>query len=543
KKDYSGQNPFTKIIYDLVPNTTYYVRAYAINSEGTVYGGVQSFTTTSSTNWTPSGDGSNGNPYQINNLNNLVWMMETESSWDSYFELTADIDASATSTWDGGKGFAPIGRQTPTEDQFNGFFEGNGYVISNLTINRPNTNDVGLFGYTDRNYSNPSSYVRNLGLESVNITGGYRIAGFIGRSTSLISNCYVTGSITGDAGNSIAAGLVAQSNELVENSYSRASVSAKYEAAGFVSFNDSDIENCYSTGAVTNASENLDGFCNDVIGHGGGTIANSFWDTQTSGQASSSGGTGKTTSEMKTLATFTSTATSGLTTAWDFETNPNDDAANNDYWDLDETETINNGYPFLSWQNGGETALPIELSSFTAETTNGQVVLSWQTDSETNNAAFLIYRNDEVIGRIDGAGTTSEPQLYSYVDAEVVPGVTYTYVLADVDYDNTETKFNDNAVTVSVSNSFFEKDFVLGNAYPNPFNPITILPLTLSKESVVNVGLYDLAGHEVKSLINATMGTGTHTISIDGTDLMSGIYMVKVATGNTVDMRKIVLVK
>ena len=335
KRDYSGSNPYSKSMYDFVPNTTYYIRAYAINSAGTAYGSQISFTTASYglASAPTNGNGSEASPYEISSLNELAWMMETESSWDSYFELTADIDASDASSWDGSKGFAPIGRETPTEDQFNGFLEGNGHIISNLYIDRPNTNDVGLFGYTDRNYSIDNSYVQNLGLTEVDFTGGYRTAGLIARSTSLVSNCYVTGSVTGDASNSIAAGLIGQSHKLVQNSYSRASVSAEYEAAGFISFNNSGIENCYSTGAVTDASENLDGFCNDGDGHGTGTIADSFWDTETSGQSSSSGGTGETTENMKTQSTFTDAG-------WDFAATP--------IWKMDAIS--NDGYPYLAWQ-------------------------------------------------------------------------------------------------------------------------------------------------------------------------------------------------
>ncbi len=342
KKDYSGQNPFTKIIYDLVPYTTYYIRAYAINSAGTAYGNEVSFSTTSYglASAPTAGIGSEADPYEISSLNELAWMMETESSWDSYFELTANIDASASSAWDGGKGFAPIGREIPTEDQFNGYLEGNGFTISNLYVNRPYTNDVGLFGYTDRNYSQEISYVQNLGLTSVNLTGGYRTASLISRSTSLVSNCYVTGSVTGAKSNSVAAGLIGQSHELVQNSYSRASVYARYAAAGFISFNNSDIEKCYSTGAVSGDGDtDEDGFCNDSDGHGTGTISNSFWDTETSGQSSSSGGTGKTTAEMKTKSTFTDAG-------WDFlgeSTN-----GDNDYWGMEIG--VNDAYAYLTMQ-------------------------------------------------------------------------------------------------------------------------------------------------------------------------------------------------
>lgn len=92
------------------------------------------------------------------------------------------------------------------------------------------------------------------------------------------------------------------------------------------------------------------------------TANNSFWDTETSGQISSDGGTGKTTREMKTLATFTDISKTGLDAAWDFETNPNDDTANNDYWDMDNSGSTNNGYPFLSWESGEDISLPVDIT-------------------------------------------------------------------------------------------------------------------------------------------------------------------------------------
>ena len=203
--------------------------------------------------------------------------MQNPDAWDSYYELTSDIDASATSGWDGGKGFAPIGRETPADDHFNGLFDGDNHTISNLYINRPNTNDVSLFGYTDRNYSLPTSDVRNLGLVSVDFTGGYRTAGLIARSSSDVTECYVTGSVSGAASNSIAAGLIGQSHETVINCYSKASVSAEYQVAGFISFNNGDTEKCYSTGLVFGDASDQDGFSNDAYGHGSGTITDCFW--------------------------------------------------------------------------------------------------------------------------------------------------------------------------------------------------------------------------------------------------------------------------
>ena len=59
-----------------------------------------------------SGDGTMGNPYQIDNLDNLAWISTNSSVWGSYFIQTADINASATSTWNGGEGWSAIGNGT-----------------------------------------------------------------------------------------------------------------------------------------------------------------------------------------------------------------------------------------------------------------------------------------------------------------------------------------------------------------------------------------------------------------------------------------------
>jgi len=109
----------------------------------------------------PSGDGSNTAPYQIASLSDLRWLSQTPSAWDSFFSQTADIDAQATESWDAGAGFSPIGI---SEAQcFTGTYNGNGYSISNLYINRPDTDIIALFGYTE------GAYISNLQLELCNV--------------------------------------------------------------------------------------------------------------------------------------------------------------------------------------------------------------------------------------------------------------------------------------------------------------------------------------------------------------------------------------
>jgi len=96
------------------------------------------------------------------------------------------------------------------------------------------------------------------------------------------------------------------------------------------------VSNSYSTGSVT-GNEHVGG----LVGvNWVGTVSNSFWDTKTSGQATSAGGTGKTTAEMQDITTF-------LEAAWDiFTVAPG--ATNFDYpWNIVHEQT----YPFLSWQS------------------------------------------------------------------------------------------------------------------------------------------------------------------------------------------------
>ena len=240
------------------------------------------------------------------------------------------------------------------------------------------------------------------------------------------------------------------------------------------------------------------------------------------------------------LGTFTTTSEQGITKhSAILDANISGDAV------IKFTQIGNGGQVAIDnvkWTNF-EAPLPITLASFTAKAKAGVVELAWETASETNNASFVIYRNNEVLATVEGAGTTSETQNYTYTDATVVPGVAYTYVLADVDYANTETKYEANAVTVTLGNDVVEADFVIGNAYPNPFNPTAIVPLTLSRDAVVNAKVYTLTGREVATLANGTMSAGSHELRITSDDMTTGLYLVRIEVENVLDVQKIAFVK
>jgi len=89
----------------------------------------------------PAGAGTVESPYLIANLNNLYWITQNSAAWDKYYQQTADINASATSGWDGYKGFSPIGN-------FTGQYDGQHFTISGLVIKRPYSGNQAMFGST-----------------------------------------------------------------------------------------------------------------------------------------------------------------------------------------------------------------------------------------------------------------------------------------------------------------------------------------------------------------------------------------------------------
>ncbi len=111
---------------------------------------------------------------------------------DGIYNLMADIDASETSSWNGGAGFIPIGTD---DDPFTGIFNGNGHKISNLTIARGDESNVGLFGCVDAN-----GEINDLTLISPTVTGAYYVGALVGLmgngsvSNSTVTNVTVTGS-------------------------------------------------------------------------------------------------------------------------------------------------------------------------------------------------------------------------------------------------------------------------------------------------------------------------------------------------------------
>lgn len=200
--------------------------------------------------------------------------------------------------------------------------------------------------------------------------------------------------------------------------------------------------------------------------------------------------------------------------------------------------TFPQGMPFIVLGN----VVPVELTSFTADVNNGIVVLNWQTATEINNQGFQIERRAEAsdftsIGFVAGSGTTTEPRSYSFTDNSVGNGK-YFYRLKQIDFDGSFEYSNEIEVTIITPLTFG-----LEQNYPNPFNPSTNIKYSIPEAGNVKLSVYNIVGEEVALLINGYSEAGTFDLIFDASILPSGVYLYKLQSGNSVQTRKMMLLK
>jgi len=238
-----------------------------------------------------------------------------------------------------------------------GELDGNGHKIWNLDLHFDFVAQVGLFGYLA-----PAGNISEVYVENVNVTGNRQVGGLVGGSVGTVSNSYASGSVTGvsDVGGlvgwndgtvskSYASGGVTGTSGVggvvgcnydgtVSNSYATSNVTGDSCVGGLVGYHGYDhgnVSNCYSTGTVTGTWD-----VGGLMGVNYGTVSDSFWDVKTSGQSTSDGGTGKSTAEMKNIATFSGAGWNIVAVANPSTRNPSC------IWNIVDGQT----YPFLSWQ-------------------------------------------------------------------------------------------------------------------------------------------------------------------------------------------------
>ena len=186
--------------------------------------------------------------------------------------------------------------------------------------------------------------------------------------------------------------------------------------------------------------------------------------------------------------------------------------------------------------------IPVELLSLSASVLVNDVILSWSTATEINNQMFEIERRNKegqfiTIGNVEGYGTTTEPQEYSYIDNTVGTGI-YYYRLKQIDFNGTYEYSGE--IEVEVNGPL---TFVLEQNYPNPFNPSTLIKYSVPENGFVKLSVYNLVGEEVNLLVSGQVDAGFYEIEFDATALASGIYFYRLQAGNFVETKKMVLMK
>jgi len=319
-----------------------------------------------------NGDGTEANPYEVGNVDQLQCI--NDQGLSANYTQVSDIDASGTSEWNNGKGFDPIGSAF---NLFTGAFEGADHTVSELNINRGSTDDVGLFGGIGS-----GGRLENASLKNVDITGAGRVGGLVGvnRDEGIVVDSYANGNISGDGavgglfggnfggtikesyatgsvsgdgavgglvGNNAPFGTVTESyangsvsgsgdevgglvgqnfDGTITESYATGPVNGTSDVGGLIGFNGGTVTNSYATGFVSG-----DSTVSGLVGRNRfGTVTESYWDKQSTGQPDSDGGTGLTTSEMTGSAATSNMDGFDFTSTW---------------------ETVPEDYPMLAWQN------------------------------------------------------------------------------------------------------------------------------------------------------------------------------------------------
>lgn len=176
--------------------------------------------------------------------------------------------------------------------------------------------------------------------------------------------------------------------------------------------------------------------------------------------------------------------------------------------------------------------LPVQLMYFVGAATGCEVTLRWQTATEENNKQFILQRSKnardyEAIGTIQGAGTISYAQNYSFVDKK--PALNNLYRLLQVDFDGKTTTYSASN-TVITSGCFDGTVSGVSEVYPNPNMTETAWFKFYSDQtnSEVTISISDIVGRVVATQI-VRVAEGANVVPIAIADLSTGHYYIRVS--------------
>jgi hypothetical protein len=193
--------------------------------------------------------------------------------------------------------------------------------------------------------------------------------------------------------------------------------------------------------------------------------------------------------------------------------------------------------------NANASPFPVELSIFNAVLIEEKIELNWRTETEINNYGFEIERtinnnNWAAIAFVSGNGNSNSPKFYDYLDYDIENVGEYHYRLKQIDNDGTFEYSDIVSVEVGIPDNFY-----LSQNYPNPFNPETRIDFHLPKKQLVIIRVFNTLGEQVAELINEKKEAGSYSLTFDGSNLPSGVYIYRIMTPIFVTNKKMILLK
>ncbi|MBL7059941.1 MAG: T9SS type A sorting domain-containing protein, partial [Candidatus Marinimicrobia bacterium] len=171
--------------------------------------------------------------------------------------------------------------------------------------------------------------------------------------------------------------------------------------------------------------------------------------------------------------------------------------------------TNNNGTVY--WEDGN-----IDLGPLFTDTENGDYTLQENSPCIDTGTAFFVWESDTLVNMTEEEYNGTAPDMGAF-----------------------ESQY-----TVGIDPlSIFPSTFSLNPAYPNPFNPTTVISYQLSVSSTVTLCVYDITGRLVETLVDGITEPGTYTVKWDASGYSSGVYFVQMVAGKFVETQKVLLMK
>ena len=188
---------------------------------------------------------------------------------------------------------------------------------------------------------------------------------------------------------------------------------------------------------------------------------------------------------------------------------------NGSSWTGVMTQLANNVYPtVLSFAVSGAAVFAGEVGGrgVSLSTDNGS---SWRTVNEGLTNAYvssLAISGENLFAGISGGGVWRRP-------------------------------LSEMITSVKARSDASPPNFVLGQNFPNPFNPSTVITYQLSTSAFVSLTVFDILGKKVGTLVHERQNAGSHAVTFNAENLPSGIYFYRLQSGTFAETRKLAILK